>query len=95
MAQTTRLRPDGLSGTVAGPFAGPLAGWLGRPCLECDPGSPDAAHTVRAWLERRRPRTLNVAGPSEASCPGIEAQALALLTAVFSESPAGDGERSR
>jgi hypothetical protein len=90
---TLILRPA-LAPDPGSDWTAACAARLGRPCLECDPGSPDAARTIGAWLERRQPRTLNVAGPSEGRCPGIEAQALALLTAVFSGAPAGDGERS-
>ncbi len=32
---------------------------------------PDAAHEIRAWLDRRRPQILNVAGSRESVAPGI------------------------
>ncbi len=43
----------------------------------------DALKIARSWLERVDPQTLNVAGPSETSAPGIGALAGDLLRAVL------------
>ncbi|WP_168566103.1 putative molybdenum carrier protein [Crateriforma spongiae] len=40
---------------------------------------------VRRWLADVRPETLNVAGPRESSCPGIERSAAEFLHQVFSD----------
>lgn len=45
------------------------------------PGKAEAA--ARAFLERERPAVLNVAGPRESSCPGLQAESAALLRRVF------------
>jgi Circularly permutated YpsA SLOG family len=56
---------------------------LGRPVLTIDPAQPDAAAVILRWLASVRPRVLNVAGPSEASVPGIDAATYALLLRVL------------
>jgi hypothetical protein len=55
----------------------------GRVLLVCDPGDPQSLPAVMRWLEARPIRTLNVAGPSESSSPGIGDAAYRLLEAVF------------
>jgi len=55
----------------------------GRPLLECDPNDEHAAATIAAWLGAWSVRTLNVAGPSERTNPGIRDQAFSLLNDVF------------
>ncbi len=64
-----------------------LAGELGRPCLVVDPGTADVAAIV-AWLAAHGVRALNVAGPRESACPGIQAAAAALLRRLLTS--AGD-----
>lgn len=59
------------------------AGRYGRPLLVCDPADPTAAERIIAWLRATPIWTLNVAGPSERSHPGIGEQVHALLTTVF------------
>lgn len=54
-----------------------------RPLLRCDPADPGAGDRILDWLEARAVVTLNVAGPSERNCPGIDAACFALLRAVF------------
>jgi hypothetical protein len=55
----------------------------GRPALVCDPDDPGAGARIHAWLAALRIRTLNVAGPSEASAPGIGAAARTQLEAAL------------
>ena len=69
----------------------PGTGWTrtcahryGRPTLTCDPEDPRAASTIRSWLEVSKIGTLNVAGPSERSSPGIHARSYGVLVEVFS-----------
>jgi hypothetical protein len=54
-----------------------------KPLLVADPFSPTAAAEIRAWLSTLSIRTLNVAGPSEASSPGVGGQTFALLMPVL------------
>lgn len=56
----------------------------GRPWFVCDPGAADAKQRILQWLAKFPISTLNVAGPSEASSPGIGYRAHALLLQVFS-----------
>lgn len=72
-------------------WAAACAVHYGRPCLVCDPAAPDAERAITGWLEALRASTLNVAGPSEGTCPGIEARVYALLVGVFSGQ--ADGKR--
>lgn len=58
----------------------------GRPFLVVDPWSRSAAATVDRWLAPLEVRTLNVAGPSESTCPGIEERVFVLLVGVLSTS---------
>jgi hypothetical protein len=57
----------------------------GRPLLVCDPAEPDTAERIKAWLEALPIRVLNVAGPSEATQPGVGAEVEAVLRAVFAD----------
>ena len=54
-----------------------------RPVLIIRTGGGDPLPAITAWLKANRIRTLNVAGPSAASCLTLENQAYALLTRVF------------
>lgn len=56
-----------------------LARAMGRPLLAVDLSASPASAAVRAWLEKERVATLNVAGPRESEQPGIHAAALAFL----------------
>jgi hypothetical protein len=51
---------------------------LNQPCLHVHPGNDDPA-TIRAFLERHRVETLNIAGPRESSEPGITAYVTQIL----------------
>lgn len=64
-------------------WTGQCAARYGRPLLVCDPTDPLAPDLIRQWLTALPIRTLNVAGPSEGTFPGIGDQAYALLTRVF------------
>src|SRR5436305_4122572 len=44
---------------------------FGRSRLVLDPGAPGAASAIKHWLSAGKIRTLNVAGPSEGTVPGI------------------------
>lgn len=57
----------------------------GRPLFISDPGDPEAAEKIRNWLNALSIRTLNVAGPSELTVPGIGEQSYALLASVFTD----------
>ena len=55
-----------------------------RPSLVCDPYDPGAGSKIRKWLNAIPISTLNVAGPSEATSPGIGDRAYILFLEVFS-----------
>jgi hypothetical protein len=48
-----------------------------------DPTEAGVAAKIAAWLDSLPSRVLNVAGPSEASQPGIGAEAEVVLRVVF------------
>ncbi len=47
----------------------------------------EAAGSIARFLEASRPKVLNVAGPRESKCPGIGADALAVLRLVLARRP--------
>jgi hypothetical protein len=51
--------------------------------LVLDPGDPEAASAIRDWLSALEIQTLNIAGPSEGTAPGIGDQVYSLLAEVF------------
>lgn len=64
-----------------------IARELGRPVLHLDLDGLDpetAADSLAAWLDRVRPRTLNVAGPRASGDPAIYEAARRLLRSVLS-----------
>jgi len=68
-----------------------------RPLLVVSPDAPSASSAAREivlWLAAREIAILNVAGPSEGTCPGIGESALALLSSVF-ENATPPGNRPR
>jgi len=81
---TLILRPSGARADPGTDWTAACAAHHGRPYLVRDPSEPDAARAISAWLDAAPIRTLNVAGPSEAACPGIGERAYALLAEVFS-----------
>jgi hypothetical protein len=54
-----------------------------KPLLVADPATPADVPAVRQWIEERVIATLNIAGPSESSCPGIGMAAETFITAVL------------
>jgi len=42
-----------------------------KPVLLCDPENPDDVAKAQHWISEHHISTLNVAGPSERTCPGI------------------------
>ena len=74
---TLILCRGGLSGGSG--LTAALARKLGKPALVVDlAGQPDAAR-VLAWARRHQVAVLNVAGPRESKCPGIQGQATRFL----------------
>ena len=64
-------------------FTVEVASSMRRPLLIVDlqhGGTEDPISRVTHWLERVRPRVLNVAGPRESGAPGIGGQASRVLT---------------
>jgi hypothetical protein len=62
-----------------------MAAKHGRPCRCVDLSHSPAVEPVREWLRQQRVAVLNVAGPRESSCPGIQDQARRFLLDVFRE----------
>ncbi|MFN2621971.1 MAG: putative molybdenum carrier protein [Chthoniobacterales bacterium] len=54
-----------------------------RPLLVCNLDDPDIKEKIRHWLAATAIATLNVAGPSESTEPGIGGKAYALLKGVI------------
>ena len=61
-----------------------------RPILVCDVSDPNAKEKVRRWLAALSINTLNVAGPSEGTSPGIGDRAYMLLVQIFKQLPRAD-----
>lgn len=57
-----------------------------RPLLICEVDDSDAKGKVRQWMAAHPITTLNVAGPSESTVPGISEHSYVLLKSVFSPS---------
>src|SRR5262245_18842585 len=69
---TLVLRPNTLAvGDPGTDWCERCARSLLRPLLVCNPFDANAVEQVTGWLSRTPIRTLNVAGPSERSSPGI------------------------
>jgi Circularly permutated YpsA SLOG family len=51
--------------------------------LCCDPHDADSNDKILKWLEAYQIRTLNVGGPAESRCPGLEELCFGLLLEVF------------
>lgn len=54
-----------------------------KPVLWIDMGTDPESGQVADWLQEAGIRVLNVAGPRESTCPGIEEQAKQFLAAAF------------
>ena len=63
----------------------------GQPLLICDPADPLAGERIIDWFGTHQICTLNVAGPSELTSPGIDRPTSALLRQVFSRPSARRG----
>ncbi|MGQ9574800.1 MAG: putative molybdenum carrier protein [Thermoguttaceae bacterium] len=60
-----------------------LAERYGKPYLVVDLQRPIDGRAVRRWLARHGQGVLNVAGPRESQCPGIQAEVTAFLTRLL------------
>lgn len=54
-----------------------------KPLLMVPPGDLAQVSAVAEWLELRKIRVLNVAGPRESTCPGVYDQAATFLRALL------------
>ena len=54
-----------------------------KPILIVDPFSENASTKISLWLQSIEIKVLNIAGPSESSCPGIADQTRKLLSESF------------
>ena len=54
-----------------------------KPVLQCDVADADVRDRIVSWIRAHDVRTLNVAGPSERTSPGIGDAAEALLRDIF------------
>lgn len=86
---TLIFSPSPLSGGTL--LTAQLCATLGKPFLVVEPGDPQALLRARQWLSQVAPRVCNVAGPRESQCPGIYAEALTFLRALFLGLQAGGG----
>lgn len=67
---------------------------LGKPFLVVNPGHRQEVCAVERWLEEKRVRVLNVAGPRESQAPGIYRLAKAFLLELLQTGKRGaDGAR--
>ena len=64
--------------------------WHRRPLLVLDLGANPAPRIVLDWLAAHQIEVLNVAGPRESKCPGIEARVRRFLRRVFGGGKVGD-----
>ncbi len=55
----------------------------GIPWLAADPTREVHVDKVAAWLEKQEVRVLNVAGPRESKCPGVQRRTRDFLRMVF------------
>jgi len=55
----------------------------GTPWLAADPTREEHVVKVASWLEKTDPAVLNVAGPRESKCPGVQRSTTAFLRMVF------------
>lgn len=72
-----------------------LARRLGKPVLVVDLAGAGGTRRVRAWVRRHRVEVLNVAGPRESKCPGIQRQATRFLLRVLQGLGSGPAEPGR
>lgn len=60
-----------------------LAATYSKPCLVIDLAAPAPPDDLRRWLAEHEVEVLNVAGPRESQCPGIQLQAEEFLKRVL------------
>ena len=77
------LLPNNLKTDKGSEWTIQCAGNYGKPILIIDPFAAKASTEIKLWLESISTRVLNIAGPSEGSCPGISEQTKNLLWAAF------------
>lgn len=82
---TLVLRPAGDEPDPGTDWTVRCAERLGRPVLVVDPEDPAAPEDVVRWLAACEVATLNVAGASERTCPGVGARALRFLRSVLAQ----------
>lgn len=68
---TLILRPSGMTLDPGTAWTRRAAKLYDKPCLLADPADEGALSVVRLWLQQHPIGVLNVAGPSEGTCPGI------------------------
>jgi Circularly permutated YpsA SLOG family len=76
---TLILMPGSVAGDKGTEWTLRCAGNYQRPCLFLDPYDAAAAIGVKAWIRDNNIKVLNVAGPSERTCPGIGERVYELL----------------
>jgi Circularly permutated YpsA SLOG family len=64
-------------------FTAECASRQGKPLLVADPATLADVPGVRQWIKEHGIATLNIAGPSESSCPGIGLAAEKFITAAL------------
>lgn len=78
---TLILNEGELEGGTAYTFE--VAKRLGRPCLVIDLMVTDEPDVARQWLGQHGVKVLNVAGPRESKCPGIQQRSHDFLCRLF------------
>jgi hypothetical protein len=81
---TLVLLPHFLQHDIGTAWTVTCAQHLAKPLLVIDPFLKDAPTTIDNWLASIHLTTLNVAGPSERTCPGISHATETVLRQVFS-----------
>ena len=77
------LLPHSLKNNIGSEWTIQCAANYGKSILIIDPFAAKASTEIKRWLESIAIKNLNIAGPSEGSCPGISEQAKKLLLATF------------
>jgi hypothetical protein len=57
-----------------------------KPCLAVNLDSPSSLLEIRQWLDEQHVKVLNIAGPRESQCPGIEQRAREFIVKLFESS---------
>ncbi len=56
---------------------------MNKPFIICNPFDSNSKETIDEWLSQIRPKTLNLAGPSEKTLPGIQEVTKTLILNIF------------